>query len=322
MKLAPLLAQFLYTHHRLELPGLGIFRLDPAVGGDPHSSKSEAAVDPSAISFESNTSIKESPELIQFISTQTGKLKALAAADLQSHLELIQQFLNIGKPFLLDGIGNLVKVKGGGLAFTSGQALPEALKDYSAREISSTSSVEESFSDYRKVINKPDGKIAWRRPVALLLILAGIGLAIWGGYTVYRSSVKHGEPVNSDTNQAAALINPEPVNAVQDTTTKKDSTPATTAPVTTAPVTTAPVTLQTSPISISGKMKYVLEQAHATRAFARFAKLKTFFWPVQMETRDSMSYTLYMMLPSSYADTTRIIDSLTTLNGKKVWVMR
>ena len=33
---------------------------------------------------------------------QTGKIKALASADLESYLELAQQFLNIGKPYLLE----------------------------------------------------------------------------------------------------------------------------------------------------------------------------------------------------------------------------
>ncbi len=316
MKLAPLLAQYLYTNKKLDLPGIGTFRLDPSSTVQAESGKQEKSIDPSAISFESNTGLRETPELVQFIAAHTGKFKALASADLQSHLELILQFLNIGKPFLLDGIGSLVKIRSGEFAFTSGQALPESMKDYSAREISSTSSVEETFTDYRKVINKPDGRMAWKRPAALLLIIAGIGLAVWGGYTVYRMSLQKNN--SSENNELAGMAATDTNMIAENDSTAGNSNiiPA----VHKDSVTKSPSSIA-NPVS-QGSMKYILEEAKATRAFARFARLKTFFWPVKMETRDSVSYTLFMVLPSTYSDTTRIIDSLTNLNGRKVYVSR
>ena len=109
MKLAPLLAKYLYTHKRLDLPGIGTFLFDPSAIIESESSKYNKPRNMEGISFESNVLAKETAELIGFISTQAGKMKALAAADLDSHLELAQQFLNIGKPFLFEGIGSLVK---------------------------------------------------------------------------------------------------------------------------------------------------------------------------------------------------------------------
>ncbi len=301
MKLAPLLAQYLYTNKRLDLPGIGTFRLDPYAVAEPDNSKQGKAINPGSVSFE-NVSIREAPDLITFISSQTRKLKALAAADLDSHIELVQQFLNIGKPFLLEGIGSLVKIKSGEYAFTSGQVMPESMKDYSAREISSTSSTEESFSDYRKPINQQGEKSKWRKPVIGLLALAGIALAVWGGYTVYKMTTsQNNEKV---AKKEETVLVPEVQTIITDTTRKLAETTQSTPEI--------------KKITPAGKLKFVLEKANAKRAFERYAKLKTFYWPVQLETADSVSYTLFMVLPSSYADTARIVDSLTNLNGKRV----
>lgn len=313
MKLAPLLAQYLYTNKRLDLPGIGTFRLDPHSAPEPENTKSARAI-PGQVSFE-NKQVREAPDLISYISEQTRKLKALAAADLDSHIELIQQFLNIGKPFLLEGIGNLVKIKSGELAFTSGQVMPESMKDYSAREISSTSSTVESFTDYRKAINQRGERNKFRKPVIGLLALAGIALAIWGGYTVYK---KNNPPAQEDlTIQTASVLTSLPAVQVADSTSQADTTNQTTTN-TSDNATAIGNVAATSPVTAPGKIRYILENATAKRAFERYARLKTFFWPVQMVTKDSINYTLYLDIPSTYADTSRINDSLTALNGRKV----
>lgn len=306
MKLAPLLAEFLYSQKELSLPGIGIFTYSPSA--IPDTGKSAKNTIAGTISFE-NANIAEAPELVSYIASQTGKLKALAAADLNSHLELMQQFLNIGKPFLLEGIGSLVKIKSGEFAFTSGNEIPETLKDYSAKEISSTSSSKPTFSDYRKPINKQGSRSKWRKPIIALLVLAGIGLAVWGGYTVYKMTTASQEKPTS-------VVKNKPAESKENKTASdnKDSI-----------ITTQPNIENTQPASTAstaGKMKYILENANARRAFERFAKLKAYFWPVQIETKDSINYTLFMELPSTYSDTTRIIDSLTILNGKKVFVAK
>jgi hypothetical protein len=75
-----------------------------------------------------------------------------------------------------------------------------------------------------------------------------------------------------------------------------------------------------APAIPSGNYKFVLENAFAKRAFDRFTRLKTFQWNVQMETKDSLQYKIFMILPAVASDTTRIKDSLTNLNGRKVYI--
>jgi hypothetical protein len=296
LKLAPLLAQYLYSNKRLDLPGIGSFFLDPsATVTDSENSKQSKSSMIEGISFESNPSIKESIDLIGFISTQTGKMKALAAADLSSHLELVQQFLNIGKPFLLEGIGSLVKIRSGQFEFTSGAIQAEKLKDLTAKEATATSATEDSFSSYDPLTGKQPKGTAWKKPVIALLIVLGAGLAIWGGYTVYKKN-------SADKIAAAADTAQIPVTVVDSSAFKKDTTP---------------VVINGIP---PGNYKFVLETANKTRAIKRYNTLTTFEWKVQMETKDSLQYKLYMVLPAMSGDTTRIMDSLTALNGKKVYI--
>jgi hypothetical protein len=296
LKLAPLLAQYLYTNKRLDLPGIGSFFLDPSAIIEVDTSKHQKPAVAEGISFENNSSLHEANELVSYISAQTGKMKALAAADLSSHLELVQQFLNIGKPFLLEGIGSLVKIKSGKFEFTSGSLQSEKLKDLSVKEATVTSAREESFSSYDSQKGSDKMKYtALRKPVMALLIVIGAGLAIWGGYTVYKNS--SGKKTVLDSIEAASITNPV---LVTDTIKKIDP----------------PVTLGVP----SGTYKFVLENAGTRRAFDRFNRLKAFQWNVQMETKDSLQYKLFMILPAIASDTTRIKDSLTNLNGRKVYI--
>jgi hypothetical protein len=256
------------------------------------------------ISFENDPSIKETKDLIDFISSQTGKMKALATADLDSYLELAQQFLNIGKPFLVEGIGSLVKIKSGQFAFTSGDIMPEKLKEYSAREIHSTASTEESFADYKNNSVSNKGKAAWRKPVALLLLLAGVGLAIWGGYTMYKKTTGEDNfSTASDKNQPAEIV--QVPDSITPATNDSVSITKTNLPVTRD---SATKTIQSIP---QGNYKFVIEVANKKRAFYRYEMLKKSSVPIQMSTTDSIIFKLFFVLRATAMDTARINDSLT-----------
>ena len=91
MKIPSLLSQYFYSNQRLDLPGIGRFTLDISSLHSLQNSKLRSVV-LEGVSFESKFLLQESPDLIAFISEKTGKMKALAAADLDSHLQLAQQF--------------------------------------------------------------------------------------------------------------------------------------------------------------------------------------------------------------------------------------
>lgn len=298
MKIAPLLAQYLYTHKRLDLPGLGSFLLDPSIIVESESNKQGKNVMLEGVTFESNSSLKNSPELVQFISAQTGKIKALAAADLQSHLGLAEQFLNIGKPFLFEGIGTLTKIRAGEFSFTSGQAIPAITKDSPAKE-AFPSGTNESDNDYKSIFYARKIKMTWKRPVIFLLVLVGLALAIWGGYTVYKKTMaKKENPPAEEKAKAETVLVTDTAVTIKDSSGKPQQV-----------------------ISVpAGTYKFILETSDSLRAFTRFKRLKTFQWNVQMETTDPLSFKIFMLLPATTTDTSRMLDSLSRLNGRRVHI--
>ncbi|MBL0146412.1 MAG: hypothetical protein IPP48_12370 [Chitinophagaceae bacterium] len=120
MKIEQLLAQHLYQAKELTLQGVGKFTLtDDFVL--PAENDKDFVMPANAISFEYNNKATEDDALIKYIVEHTRKIKPLASADLDSYLTLCKQFLNIGKPFVIEGIGTLEKSQPGEFHFTAGQ---------------------------------------------------------------------------------------------------------------------------------------------------------------------------------------------------------
>ena len=291
MRLASLLAQFLYTTKRLDLPGIGSFMLDPSVEIGATDQRHAKSTNLDGVTFEHNPRIKESPELISFIATNAGKLKALAAADLDTHLELVRQFLNIGKPFLFEGIGSISKLQSGAFTFNPGPAIIEKISDAPAREHRSYTKTEESKVDYKSILYLKKIKRSWKKPIAASLILAGMAVAIWAGYAIYKRGA------NARANNNVPEKATELVLSQQSTPVVPPADNDTTSKFKTA----------------EGTYKFIVETADKKRGWDRFQLLKSWGLPVQMETPDSIKYKLFFILPATASDTTRLLDSLSRL---------
>ena len=298
MKLALLLAQYLYTNKKLDLPGIGTFHLDPSVVIDPENDKNAKAEPLQGIRFDYNSSIKENPELTDFIAAKSGKIKALAAADLDSHLWLGQQFLNIGKPFVLEGIGSLIKTQTGTLDFSAGIIQPEILKVQENWQPMADTSSQAGENDYKDLLNSKRENLQWKKPAAFMLIVLGIGVAIWGGYTIYK---KNSETHNGASVKEEAAPVAKPAPAVPEVATLPADTSGQSNTTTTV-----------IPSSNAGMFKFVVETAGRQRALARFQKLKLLPTDIKLETADSINYKLYFLLSASPSDTAKMLDSLRT----------
>jgi hypothetical protein len=294
VKLAPILAEYLYTNKKLDVPGIGTLQIEDADIPDTEDRKQSQ---PISISFRNDTSIKEDPDLISYIANKTGKMKALAASDLGSHLELAHQLLNIGKPFVMEGIGSLTKLRSGQYEFSQSEITTDKLKDRTTKDSKGTS--EESFTDFTKrssAVTFKAGKL-----VPLLLIIAGIVIAIVVGYKMYEKRVSK----NTDTTATVPESSKEETVPV-----KMDSS----AFIKTADTTKSSDTVITrEPVLKKGTYKFVVEEANNERALLRYNSLKSWGLPVQMETTDSVNFKIYFMLPSSITDTAKTMDSLRIL---------
>lgn len=177
MKLAHLLAEYLISDKQLHLPGIGSFRL---MAGELKENEDRKSASPFNIAFQSDPSVKEDSDLISFIAAKTGKSKTLAASDLDSHLGVMKQFLSIGMPFEMEGIGQLTMPKPGEYEFAAIGSGNKKIKDTASQASGSTPDRKEEFSGYETISpvkRKGPGKL-----VVILLALAGIGIAIWAGY--------------------------------------------------------------------------------------------------------------------------------------------
>jgi nucleoid DNA-binding protein len=291
LKLAAILAQYLYSNKRLTLQGIGVFQSDPAVYVETINTKNSKALPTESISFQNDPSAKQDEELVKFISAQTGKMRALAISDLESYIELMQQFLNIGKPFQIEGIGTLTKIRNQEYVFMQGNLLNERIIEINESETGQGASGEDSsvsFKDLYKKHDKP-GFTLKKASIAFLLF-GGIGLAIWGGYALYSKN----QTISSSVNEAPAQQKAVPAeDSIKYTAQKKQDS--------------LPKKAETPPPGY----KFVFESTpNKTRAIKRFNFLKNINSDIHLETTDSSLFKITVDLNIPPSDTLRIKDSL------------
>jgi hypothetical protein len=287
VKLSPLLSEFLFSNKQLDLAGIGRFIVDDA----------------GAISFEQNASTREDGNLVNYITDKSGKMKSLVASDLDSHLELARQFLNIGKPYLFEGIGTLSKNKFGKFDFTpSNVSIDTKETPGEGRDITSTT--ENSFTDYEEMFSpKKQRSSASKTLMGWLIVLAGLSVAVFGGYLVYnRTKNKSAGPVSRKVDPVSTGQQSKTITQRQDSIQPPKDSIRNTAPGTATGLT---------------NYRFVIERATRARAFYRYNNLRNDFIKVQMDTKDSVVYNLYFLLPSVPADTSKKRDSLQRLYGTR-----
>ncbi|MGC4035161.1 MAG: hypothetical protein QM764_04305 [Chitinophagaceae bacterium] len=300
MKLAPLLARYLNTNKKLTLRGIGIFQSNPSPYTETSSSKN-SKIPAEEITFTSDPSANDDDDLIKFISSETGKMKALAISDIESYIELLRQFLNIGKPFQIDGIGTLVKIKSGVYEFTSGQLLNEKITEPAVKELASTSINDESLSGLKTLYPKHStAGFTIKKSVIAFMLFGGIGFAVWGGYILYnknRGAVAENTATKNIVPIETAVVPASETKPAADTVKK----------IVSAPVTSAP------------GYKFVFESTHSKkRAIKRINILKQINSNIQLETVDSSLFNITVNLNIPATDTTRVKDSLNNwYYGKK-----
>ncbi|RYD71020.1 MAG: hypothetical protein EOP53_24385, partial [Sphingobacteriales bacterium] len=104
MKVEQLLVQYLYKNKTVSIQDIGRFNISPEfiipAEGDKDSSLPEGA-----IQFEYDKNALPDEGLIDYIVEQSRKIRPLASSDLESYTILTRQFLNIGKPLPIEGLG-------------------------------------------------------------------------------------------------------------------------------------------------------------------------------------------------------------------------
>jgi hypothetical protein len=107
MKIEALLLKYLSEKKSLSLQYIGYFELTHEIQVDS-TQNNEIDLD-GMVQFKFDHKAKEDQEFIRYIMEQSKKIYPLAQSDLESYAILAKQFLNLGKPVILHGIGRLIK---------------------------------------------------------------------------------------------------------------------------------------------------------------------------------------------------------------------
>ncbi|RYG00320.1 MAG: hypothetical protein EOO02_15160 [Chitinophagaceae bacterium] len=301
MKLSSVFAHYLYQNKTLNLPGVGTFEIDPAASiPDPSDKNSTDFMH--LIKFTKRSILRADDELIEFIRVHTGKIKPLAESDLESYLSDGKLLLNIGKPFFLEGIGTLQKLRDGDYEYAPGAPVLERLDAEKPGDkiLKQRPAFDSGYSQI-----EPENNSGRRILIGLGLAL-GLGAVIWGGYSLYNRNTQPITPAAIEDKQTPPpATQPAPVKE-EDSAALKKIDSLNTAGATQQPVLSTPASSTTA-----GSFRYVLETtANKARALRRIAQLELINPRIKMETTDSTSFRIFVELPGTPADTLRTRDSL------------
>lgn len=283
LKLSHYLAEYLLRQKELTLAGIGHFRLETPTGNAEFKSPEPVNGE---ILFREDPAAKTDPELVAYIAFQSGKMKSLAAADLDSYLELARQFLNIGKSFWIEGIGTLSKNQSGHFTFS-----PEPRSALRGKELEpdlpSAATGDDSFSHYEEMFSSRKKRLPVAGRIAIwATVVLGLVLTVWGGYIVYKKNQK---------TKNASTVTPKDLSALPDTGAGFSAAAA----------------AEKNKDSVQFSLyKFIIEEAFRNRALSRYANLKNYGVPVEMETADSVRFKIFFRLQALPSDTARLRDSL------------
>jgi len=298
MKIEQLIVQQLYNSKKVSIQDIGTFTLSPDVAL-PSENDKDAVMPENAVSFIFDKKAKQDDDLISFIVSQTRKIKPLATSDLESYSILAKQFLNIGKPFPIEGLGVLQKTQAGDYEFIQGQSInakleaaPALLKEKTEEEISFSTPPREQ-----------PGTKKWLWIILFVLIAAA-------GATLYYFLKKD--------NKEEKLA--EQVTPVTDTLAKKDSIIKTTD--------TASLIKPVVPDSTAAVVKndgytfkvVIKEYQNKDVAQKAYDKYTTYGHKLLLYTLDSVTYKIAMPFNSPLSDTLHAKDSLRVFFNARTYI--
>jgi hypothetical protein len=299
VKIEQYIVQHLYSNKKVSLQGIGTIHLNPSAVL-PAENEKDFVMPEGAVSFEFDLKTNEDTELINFITEKTRKLRSLAASDLESYTILARQFLNIGKPLIIDGIGTIQKNQAGQYEFTPGRFISPKIEE-PQKEIKTKTEQEISFESESKKDNS-------RRNVLIAITLA---VAAFAGLGIYYWLSKTGNSTTEDTTPYTDMV----ADTAKQIATAPDTTTLSAKPDSIA------TTIPTAVVSDSS-FKIVLKEYNTQAAVTKaYNKLNQWGHKLEIITIDSTHYRLAMPFSRNVADTAKVRDSLRRFFGGNPFVL-
>ena len=296
MKIEHLLIQYLYNTKQVKLQGIGIFKIknDGVISAEGHK-------DGSAFLFEYNLKTTEDESLVDYIVQETKKIKPLASSDLDNYAILAKQFLNLGKPFYIEGIGTIQKNQLGAYEFIGGQFVSPKIGDV-IRQTKEKKDQNFGIETENSVNN---------RGRKLMIGLTTVGIIFVSLMLYYFIIIKNNnaEEIEQNIVIKSGVDNSKTVK-IQDTITKNNDT---TSKLNSAQANTNVID--------SKSFKIVLKEYPTLKAVEMaYSKLTEYGHKVKIVKIDSSKYKLIMTFNRAITDTLRVKDSLKIFFGGKPYV--
>ncbi len=289
MKIEQALVLYLLKNKQISLQGIGTFSLDVPVPEITDIDK-PVIIPSNAVSFRYDPKVGEEQSIVDFIVEHTKKIRPLASADLDSFLTLGRQFLNIGKPFTIQNLGTLEKLKSGELEFRQGQLIlqkVETPKDITDNDVEEMDT-ENLFNDYQRKAPR-NNKGIW----LTILVLLILGFGVWAAWNfLFKKNDKE-------------ITQSESIVPLRDTSAITTDSTASTATL----VDSASISQKQASDSVAFNV-VVGDYNNKQAAMSRLAKLKSFGRNVIMYTNDSVTFKIAHPFVLPISDTTKVLDSL------------
>jgi hypothetical protein len=297
MKMEQLIVQYLYSNKKVTLQDIGTFSIASDVN-IPLDNEKDSVLPEDYIQFVYDPKASVDGGLVDYIIAHTRKIKPLATSDLESYVMLNKQFLNIGKPLILEGIGTLQKAQTG--IYTFAQAGNSHVMLSETPKVVTEKIIEKiSFATPEKEKSTGKSKIAILGAL-MILGMAAIGV---GGYYILNKFRTNPELIEPETKEVA----------------KQSTTATTTENNTDKPKDTvkaiAPIAINTT----DSNTFYIIEKEYPNLELAskRIAQLRSYGDKAILVTKDSVTYKIKIGFRKPITDTLRVKDSVASQYGTK-----
>lgn len=301
MKFDEQLAAYLYENKTLRLEGIGTFNLADNASV-PTGQERDTFYPIEGLTFLFNPKTETDEDLIIFLVKKLHKIQPLIRSDLESYLSNIKQFINLGKPYTIEGIGTLAKNNSGIYEFTPGNFIPVRENLQTVKEHADIA--------YAEPKKSPAGKVA----VIILVIVASLAALGGLGWLVSNFITQHNN----------VPVEEQQVGYTDTLSAQTSDTPAMAAPTPAA----TPVNSFSEAERRGEPVEYHMIHEVTTsrqRAVARTSQLRSYNTNSRFDSVNINNNTLYQMyIPMTIrpTDTARVKDSLRVFLGKKIVIKR
>ncbi len=295
MKVEQLVVQYLYNNKKVSLQNIGSFTVSPQVTLSSENDK-DVVLPAGAIDFLYDPHAEQEDGLVDFIVQQTRKIKPLATSDLESYGILARQFLNIGKPFHIPGLGTLQKNQLGTYDFIQGTQMNAKL--------GSLAPLKQDKEDEEPIFKTPERESKGKGGVLLIVVLMIVVIAGAMYYFLTRNDSEQPVTNNIDTLKVEKNL------ALDTIATPRDSISISQKPDSIIP-------RPTDGFSFKVVIKEYSSKLAADNAFKRLSSYghKLVLIPV-----DSTHYRIAIPFTSPLSDTLRAKDSLSKFFQSKAYI--